>query len=226
LSAIFDKFIFIAPEVKHDLQLEQSEFQSMVSGESVQVNIKFQKARSVEWNVPGILAGNEVPSWRDNAGSILRRIVVFDFKKSVKKADTTLGNKLAKELPQIIVKCNLAYLDAVSKYGEISLWECLPKYFHDKRRDLAEVTHPLMSFLSSDQIVYGEDLCLPMFDFKLRYQDYCKSNSLSMGQIPNDDYYTGPFSENNLKIVMQNGTKYVEGMTFVELNDDIYSQMC
>ena len=40
--------------------MEQAEFQSMVSGEDIQVNTKYAKARSEVWKVPGVLAGNEV----------------------------------------------------------------------------------------------------------------------------------------------------------------------
>lgn len=70
LSAFVDKYLFVAPEIKNDLQIEQAEFQSMVSGEDIQVNTKYAKARSCVWKVPGVLAGNEVPSWCDNSGSI------------------------------------------------------------------------------------------------------------------------------------------------------------
>ena len=37
LSALADKLLFIGPEIKADIQLEQAEFQSIVSGETVQV---------------------------------------------------------------------------------------------------------------------------------------------------------------------------------------------
>lgn len=60
LSAFSDKYLFVAPEIKSDLQVEQAEFQSMVSGEDIQVNTKYAKARSCVWTVPGVLAGNEV----------------------------------------------------------------------------------------------------------------------------------------------------------------------
>jgi hypothetical protein len=45
LSALHDKFIFIGPEIKSDMALEQAEFQSVVSGETVQVATKFQTAQ-------------------------------------------------------------------------------------------------------------------------------------------------------------------------------------
>ena len=44
LSSIKDAFMFIAPEVKGDLALEQAEFQSLVSGENVSVAVKNKPA--------------------------------------------------------------------------------------------------------------------------------------------------------------------------------------
>ena len=52
LSAIKDSFMFIAPEVKGDLALEQAEFQSIVSGEDVSIAVKNKTAVSIEWKVP------------------------------------------------------------------------------------------------------------------------------------------------------------------------------
>ena len=40
LSSIYDGFMFIAPEVKGDLCLEQAEFQSLVSGEDISIACK------------------------------------------------------------------------------------------------------------------------------------------------------------------------------------------
>jgi ABC-type cobalamin/Fe3+-siderophores transport system ATPase subunit len=39
LSALAEKLIFIGPEIKSDIALEQAEFQSIVSGETVQVRL-------------------------------------------------------------------------------------------------------------------------------------------------------------------------------------------
>ena len=35
LSGLVDKFMFIGPEIKADLKLEQAEFQSIITGEDV-----------------------------------------------------------------------------------------------------------------------------------------------------------------------------------------------
>ena len=81
LSSFYNKLLFIAPEIKNDLKVDQAEMQGIISGEDVVVAEKHKTAQMVEWKVPGIIAGNEVPGWIDNAGSISRRIVVFQFDK-------------------------------------------------------------------------------------------------------------------------------------------------
>jgi len=111
LSAIKDSFMFVAPEIKADLALEQAEFQSIVSGESVSVAVKNKTASSMVWKVPGVLAGNEVPNWQDNSGSVLRRILAWNFTKQVREADPHLDKKLEKEMPLILLKCVRGYLD-------------------------------------------------------------------------------------------------------------------
>lgn len=61
LSQLHDKLLFVAPEIKSDLQIEQAEFQSIVSGEDIAIAVKHKVAFSKQWTVPGVLAGNEVP---------------------------------------------------------------------------------------------------------------------------------------------------------------------
>eukprot|EP00798_Chlamydomonas_sp_ICE-L_P002018 gene2018-biopygen13062 len=50
LSALDEKLIFIGPEIKSDIALEQAEFQSVVSGETVQVAVKYSTARTIQWD--------------------------------------------------------------------------------------------------------------------------------------------------------------------------------
>jgi hypothetical protein len=116
--------MFISPEVKGDLQLEQAEFQSLVSGEDVSVARKFDTALTIQWKTPGILGGNEVPNWKDNPGSILRRLVTINFGRQIAddQADPHLERKLEAEIPAILCKCLRAYLDYAHKYSDKDIW--------------------------------------------------------------------------------------------------------
>ena len=199
LSSLYDGFMFIAPEVKGDLCLEQAEFQSLVSGEDVSIAQKYEKAKSVEWKTPGILGGNEVPNWKDNSGSVLRRLLTFDFGKQVKDADPHLDEKLDIELPAILLKCVKAYLDYAQKYSDQNIWNVVPKYFKGVQTQVAMVTNSLQNFLASEKVRYGADLFVPQKIFTQIFNQHCQENNLGRYKF-NPDFYAGPFSSRDIKV--------------------------
>jgi hypothetical protein len=199
LSSIYDGFMFIAPEVKGDLCLEQAEFQSLVSGEDVSVARKYENAKSVEWKTPGILGGNEIPNWKDNSGSVLRRILPWNFSKQVMEADPHLDNKLDEELPIILLKCVRAYLDYAQKYSDQDIWNVVPTYFKTIQTQVAMVTNSLQNFLASEKIRYGPELFCPQKLFVQLFNQHCQENNLGRFKF-NPDFYAGPFSSKGLEV--------------------------
>ncbi len=199
LSAICDSLMFIAPEVKGDLALEQAEFQSIVSGEDVSVAVKHEKARSIEWKTPGVLGGNEVPGWKDNSGSVLRRVLPWNFTRQVKDADPQLDEKLSGEIPTILYKCVRAYLDYAQRYRNKDVWNVVPDYFKKIQRQVAMVASTLHNFLESTNIVYGKDLCVPQKLFVQLFNQHCNANNLGRPKF-NPDFYAGPFSSRDIEV--------------------------
>ena len=215
LSAFCDKKIFIAPEIKADFSLPQAVFQGIISGEDVSIAKKYKTAETIEWKIPGFMAGNEIPNFTDNSGSISRRLVVFDFLKKVKKdkSDPLLGKKLKKEIPYIIRKSNLAYLDAVGKYGKKDIWLDLPSYFKKTQEQISEKTNSLSSFLNSGMVSYNKDFYIHEKIFKSKFNTYCKENNLGLKKF-NSDFYNGPYldaSEKNgvpINVLIKKKKKY------------------
>jgi hypothetical protein len=199
LSSIFDGFLFIAPEVKGDLALEQAEFQSLVSGEDVSIARKYEKAVSVEWTTPGILGGNEIPNWKDNSGSVLRRLLAWNFGKQVMEADPHLDEKLDEELPAIMMKCLRAYHDYARKYSSQDIWNVVPKYFKNIQTQVAMVTNSLQNFLASEKVQYGKELYCPQKLFVQLFNQHCQENNLGRFKF-NPDFYAGPFSTRQLEV--------------------------
>ncbi len=199
LWSIHDGPIFISPEAKGDLSLEQAEFQSMVSGEDVSIARKNQKALSKQWNVPGILAGNEVPNWRDNSGSVQRRVVTVNFSRQVAEADPHLDDKLDGELPAILCKCVKAYVEFAHKYSDQDIWNVLPRYFKDIQKQIAIVTNTLQNFLESEKVEYGSDKFVPQKFFVHMFNQHCQENNLPKSKF-NPDVYAGPFSSRELEV--------------------------
>lgn len=136
LQALLDKFIWMCLELKKNIALDQAEFQSMVSGENMMIAQKNQIARQIEWNAPGILCGNEAPSWVDAQGSIARRMAIITFSYSLQERDVVpdlLKRILQNELPALIVKCNQAYRIMCDTHRQDDIWKVLPPYFKKER---------------------------------------------------------------------------------------------
>ena len=199
LSSIYDAFVFISPEIKGDISLEQAEFQSIVSGEQVSCAIKHEKAKTMTWKVPGILGGNEVPSYKDNSGSVLRRILTWNFGKQVKDADPTLDKKLEAEIPVILQKCIRAYLEYAQRYANKDIWNIVPQYFKDVQKQVATVSSTLENFLQSPYIRYGSDLFCPQKIFVEKFNEHCGANNLGKPRF-NQDFYAGPFSQRDIEV--------------------------
>lgn len=194
LSAFFDKFIFVAPEIKSDMKLEQAEFQSMCSGEEMQISIKHKTAFSVKWRTPGFLAGNETPAWTDNSGSIQRRVIVFNFERPVVGGDMMLGERLKKEMGAFIVKANRAYLEASAKYGSKNVWEVLPSYFKTTRNEMAASVNSVEAFLSSSDVVIDPARFCPFDDFKSALKVFETQNGYKSSKFTTD-FFRGPFAK-------------------------------
>jgi len=207
LSALSKKFMFVGPEIKGNLAMEQSEFQSLISGEDIQVAEKHKTAKSIVWSVPGMLAGNEVPSYTDNAGSISRRLMVFKFDKKVQKGDTRLGKKLLKEITYIMQACNRGYQEAVNTHCETDIWNVVPLYFKKTKDSMAENTNALMNFLNSDKVVINSKAYVRERTFTSAFNEHCRDNHLGSHKW-SSDYYLGPFETHKVTVCKKKKLRY------------------
>jgi hypothetical protein len=201
LESIMDGFMFISPEIKADIALEQAEFQSLVSGEDMSIARKYKNSMYIKWKVPGMLAGNEQPGWRDNSGSILRRIMTWKFSKKVAEehVDPKLETKLDAELPCILLKCLRAYLEYAQKYSDRDIWSVVPKYFKTIRDEVAMITSVLQNFLASDKLAFSPDLFVPRDVFVREFFKHCEENNLGRPKFTTD-FYAGPFSSREIDV--------------------------
>jgi len=207
LSSLKDKLLFLAPEIKGDIRLEQSEFQLLIEGGDMQLPVKFKESHYMEWKIPGLFAGNEPPNYTDNSGSISRRLVVAKFTKKVYNKDPDLDYKLNKELPGIIKKAACAYLSAVNKYRGQDFWSNLPEYFRNMQRDMAQNTNSLEHFLSSGKVVLGDEYYCREKNFVQAFNEHCKECHLERHKFTTD-YYIGVFGNYNITVKKGMKMKY------------------
>jgi phage/plasmid-associated DNA primase len=168
----------------------------------MQVAQKHQQSETSSWKVPGIMAGNEVPGWKDAAGSITCRILLFHFSKAVAAMDTSLGQKLRDEIPMLLVKCNNAYLDRLCKVGARTIWDAVPYYFKDTQRHMHACVDSLWEFLNSGKLAFGADMYMPWIEFVSVYKEYCKTHGLlciTLNKANQDSYLRTPTIRNCVK---------------------------
>lgn len=192
---LYNKFIFIAPDINDQFKLSQMLFQSMVSGEDVSVARKHKTPLDMEWLPQGALAGNELFGYKDNGNSIGRRIMLFHFGKilSAEQLKKDLTNELRDELPKILLKCNKAYKWAVDTWGKQNVWAHVPQYFITNRDQLLEETNTMLQFMKSDRVAFKENAFMAKDQFVMAYQAYCKEYGIP-GHKFNKDMYAAPFA--------------------------------
>lgn len=180
LQTIYKKVVAIGTEIKTDFSLGQGEFQTMISGEGKAIKIKGNNTIDIKWNVPMIMAGNELPGYADSGGSISRRLALVSFHNILEDEDTEtdLDAKIIKELPFIITKIVGAYLETLNKYKLKSFWDFAPKYFNEQKINVLAETNSIVKFLLSDEIIYDENSVILISDIGKIYNDFCKENSI------------------------------------------------
>ena len=208
LSSVFDKTIFIIPELKGDFQMDQAEFQSMVTGEELSMAVKHENPRVGQWTVPGIIAGNESAKWEDKSGSICRRIVIMDFPNKIPQDQSNpnlLSEIKATEIPAIIRKASLAYDWAVQMYGNDDIWTALPVRICEEKKKLQYSTNPLYAFMNSDRIEIDADEYTLESLFIVQLKTFASLKFPGMTITFTEDFYSYIFSDYD--IVVENSIK-------------------
>ncbi len=172
-------------ELKENFGLPQTQFQSMVSGETVVIDILREPSVSYVWDMHGILAGNSYGGWKDAAGSIQRRVIVSNFSIPISKSlkDPDLKKNLKLELPQIVVNCLYAYLYIIEKHPHDDIWNILPDYFTWTGQKLSAATDLVSLFLTNDDFEFSEHYCMVKKDFMQKLKKWGEETKIPDGNL-------------------------------------------
>lgn len=217
LAPLHDKKLIICPEVKDNFGISQGDLQSMISGEDVSVPIKHKDAITVLWKTPMLFCGNELPGWKDAAGSMKRRLLCFEFGWKIKGGDPLLPMKMAANIHNFIVKINVCYLQACVQYRNKTLWDkqadgtpILSKELHKFAEQMRITVDPLYYYIKeSNEVEVIEGSYTPMNLFNERFRLFCKGKGIQPPQWT-EDLYRECF--NDIGVTVSTATLSYEGV--------------
>lgn len=201
-----DLKMFLCPEVRTDFKMPQTDFQSLVSGESIQMAAKYKNPRTVTIKTPGLFCGNRPPQWDNAARSVARRIAFFHFSKFVVESNTNYETELKSMIPSIMVKGNLAYKLMVARHGNVDIWKRVSAAMKMAQSITEAAMNPLQAFLL-DKTAYklgGPSDILPFRLFQYLVKEFADRNNIRLT--------SSVFDKDSLKATLvQNGLGYEEG---------------
>lgn len=191
LSAFVDSHVVICSEVKSNFSISRSDLQSMITGESISVNVKHKEVIQVShWSSQTFLVGNEYPAWHDAQGALHRRWAVVKFPNSVcdSSVDTTLSTQIDAEIPLLLIKLHACYIKMVRMYDGMSFWNFCHKSFHIARgvamlqlsafKNFLENCNDLIRDRLEDRVGDVYTLYLPYSKMIAKFTAWCKTQNI------------------------------------------------
>lgn len=204
IEGISDKLIYLALDIDEHFGLDQATFQSMVCGEEVSVLRKFKKPMTVLWKSHGGFAGNKLPPWTDNGGSLSRRLVIVEFLIAISKSDPKLFERCLGMKDRFLKVINAAYHEMTRRFAGQSVKDVLPPKFRESEKKALLELNTLAAFIKENCDLEPTPLTpkywAPFKDFTKAYKAYCKRNSIQPKAL-NYNFYSGVFCKINCKMV-------------------------
>ena len=197
------KMMWLAPEITGNFadHCDQAQFQQVVEGGRL-ASAKKYAVETIEFDpfdLPGMMGANETIEFKDNGESVSRRRVDFHFSQIIQHVDPQMPEKLKEELGHIMVRCNEAYLKK-TKEVKSRIWDSLPEYFIELRKENAAQTNSLENFLQNGKIEFHPDYYIIQTEFQRLYKQYCKTNDI-IARTLKRDFYEAPFMKRNLTVI-------------------------
>jgi len=172
LEGLLNSYVCLCLEVTARFPLDRGVWQSMVTGEAVNVPRKNKAAIQEDWSVPMAMFGNEAPNYEDKSGSVHRRTVAFAMRQSVAdaKVDPTMQKRLAQDPAPLLVKCARAYLELASRNPTACFWKLASPQMLKWKAELLQEVDSLTAFLSSDHFTKDSTGYLAEDDLRDEYK--------------------------------------------------------
>jgi hypothetical protein len=209
LDGIFDKKLYLGLDIDENFSLDQATFQSMVCGEEVSVIRKYKNPVTVIWNTQGGFAGNKLPAWTDNGGSLGRRMIIIEFQQTVDKCDPNLFEKCLSQKDRFIKVIVSAYVDFANKYSDRSIKEVMPAKFKKSEQEAMKELNCLLAFVKDNCILekvasgrLEDKKTVQSFkEFGAKFKKYCSGIGLMQPKRLVYTFYSGVFAKLRIGVV-------------------------
>lgn len=179
--------------------MEQGDWQSATCGESVCISPRGRSSFSRQWTTHLLCVGSGMP-YKNDAGTVERRVIMFDTSTADDVAVGTLREVLMHDADIFLQLCVENYLKATHRHSNADIWAVVPPAIQRQREALREIANPLYSCIRSRTLFeHGPTLYMPLSDFKDIYQSYRRTRGLQPQRWTRDHWYA-TFVELNLGI--------------------------
>lgn len=212
LSKLENAHLVLCPELNTDLQLSQTDLNSMISGENMEICHKGKQKTYKIWDSHIACAGNNLGPWKDNSGATSRRVFAMLYKAMVQDTNGSLRDMARQTLSSFIVKSCILYKRAATKFGINNIWTVCPTYFCDVKRQLRGKINSIAAYLMSGAFTFEENCYMPFDAFKKDYKDWCvQNNKKNPVSFADSDNYESLFMD--MGIIVREDTKIYKKTT-------------
>jgi len=193
LANLVGKYVWFCTEVKKNFQLDIAMMQLMLEGRTrIAIQKKNVTAWEEEWNTPGLMAGNEIPSkWIDGGAgnSLVRRMLIVEFPNKPRRQDPQLETRILAELPAIMVKANRMYRLLAARVGpDGDIDHFLPAYFRDTLARFQSKTQPFVYMLNNHpDLLRDPNGRMHLMELKGLFAAWCRVNNYRISSMDDDE---------------------------------------
>ena len=193
LAALAGKKVWFCTEVKKNFQLDVGMLLQMLEGARMAIQEKHKTARDEDWRIPGIMAGNELPTkWIEGGAgnSLVRRMMIVSFPNKPKRLDPNLESNIMSELAAIMVKSNRLYRKVAAQIARTNggdIDTSLPQYFKNTLATFQARTQPFLYMLNTHtDLVRRVNGRVPVMELKNMYMAWARTNGYK-NTAPDDE---------------------------------------
>ena len=158
MTNLVHKFVCIDSDTPKDMveSIGKTEFQKLISAEEVILPVKnVQESIQLKLDLNTIIVSNYMQECQE-AGEISRRLACIFF-NPISGKDATLGKRIIKETPLILVKTILAYRSMKSKYEHHPFSEWGIEYFIQQKEEALYNNNHIYKFIEESDTYFIEN---------------------------------------------------------------------